>query len=159
MSIRKINILDKIGTLIPGYSGYAIRDNIRNSDKKIRTHICNKLQKIENQIEELKRLHIFQNNIQKAKEFEIVRKSLNTLTTKIEFTNYGASSFFEKNQIKEEELETIYKIDEEILERVDVMDITIIEYSSEELTTASLNHFLKELEILFNKRSNFIQQF
>ena len=39
------------------------------------------------------------------------------------------------------------------------MNITIIEYSSEELTTASLNHFLKELEILFNKRSNYIQQF
>ena len=40
-------------------------------------------------------------------------------------SNYGATSFFEKNQINEEELEEIYKIDEEILERIDVMNITI----------------------------------
>ena len=40
---RKVNILDKIGALIPGYSGYAERDGRRNCDKILRESIANQL--------------------------------------------------------------------------------------------------------------------
>jgi hypothetical protein len=50
MTQRKVNILDKIGSLIPGYQGYATRDNMRISDKQIRTNASEKLIRIEEEL-------------------------------------------------------------------------------------------------------------
>ena len=47
MTLRKVNILDRIGSLIPGYSGYAIRDTQRLSDKLLREKIANRLEEVE----------------------------------------------------------------------------------------------------------------
>ena len=44
---RKKNIFDKIGSLIPGYMGYAEREGRRNCDKILRNEIVSKLSEIE----------------------------------------------------------------------------------------------------------------
>jgi|LauGreSBDMM110SN_4_FD.fasta_scaffold825675_1 hypothetical protein len=44
---RKINLFDKIGNLIPGYKGYVIRDEKRNTDKKFRDELVSKLNQSE----------------------------------------------------------------------------------------------------------------
>lgn len=36
MAERNVNLLDRIGSIIPGYIGYAKRDNQRISDKLLR---------------------------------------------------------------------------------------------------------------------------
>jgi hypothetical protein len=64
MTQRKVNILDKIGSLIPGYSEYATRDNMRNSDKLIRIYASEKLIRIEEIMEEKKKELILNQKIQ-----------------------------------------------------------------------------------------------
>jgi len=49
MSIRKINIFNKIGNLIPGYSE---RDSRKNCDKKLRIFLSERLKKFEDLISE-----------------------------------------------------------------------------------------------------------
>lgn len=93
MSQRKINILDKIGRLIPGYTGYAIRDEKRNTDKKTREFIALSIQQSENLIIQHQKELLNKNEIQQMKEWETVRKLLNTLYSKIKHTTYGESSF------------------------------------------------------------------
>ena len=43
---RKKNFFDFIGKLLPGYKGYVIRDEKRNTDKKLRDELNDYFKKI-----------------------------------------------------------------------------------------------------------------
>jgi uncharacterized protein involved in tolerance to divalent cations len=159
MTQRKVNILDKIGSLIPGYQGYATRDNMRTSDKQIRTNVSEKLIRIEEAIEEIKKDFIIKDKIQEAKEFELIRKNINTLASKIKHAQYGETAFFSLNQIKEDELEQIQNFDLQISERISLMQVLVETKKELSITSTALNQSLKEIDKTFQERNHFIQQF
>jgi hypothetical protein len=159
MTQRKVNILDKIGSLIPGYQGYATRDNMRISDKQIRTNASEKLIRIEEAIEEIKKDFIIKDKIQEAKEFELIRKNINTLASKIKHAQYGETAFFGLNQIKEDELEQIQNFDLQISERISFMQVLVETKKELSITPTALNQSLKEIDKTFQERNHFIQQF
>ena len=159
MSQRKINILDKIGRLIPGYTGYAIRDEKRNTDKKTREFIALSIQQSENLIIQHQKELLNKNEIQQMKEWETVRKLLNTLYSKIKNTSYGESSFFSENQLKEEELDMIYSFDLEISEKTTLISKTIQEEIDEILSIVFVIKQIRDIETLIVDRLNYINQY
>lgn len=159
MTIRKSNILDKIGSLVPGYKGYAVRDELRNTDKKLREHLAKIIQVAECLIILHQKTLIDANEMQSCKEWEISRKSLNTLFLKIKNSTYGESSFFSENQLKEEELEKIYSYDLEISERVSLISKTAQEEINEVLSSGFILQQIREIESIFIKRLDFINQY
>jgi hypothetical protein len=159
MTKRNINILDKIGNLIPGYQGYAIRDQKRNEDKKVRLSISSYLDQCEIKIIDCQKTLIQNNQIQHSKEWDIVRKKLNTFSAKIKNTSYGETSFFNDNQIKEEELEVIYEIDLELMERSSIILNAIENEIHITLSPVIVNNQIEELNNLLIKRINFLNRF
>ena len=159
MSQRKINILDKIGRLIPGYTGYAIRDEKRNTDKKTREFIALSIQLSENLIIQHQKELLNKNEIKQMKEWETVRKLLNTLYSKIKNTSYGESSFFSENQLKEEELDMIYSFDLEISEKTTLISKTIQEEIDEILSIVFVIKQIRDIETLIVDRLNYINQY
>ena len=159
MSQRKTNILDKIGRLIPGYTGYAIRDEKRNTDKRTREFIALSIQQSENLIIQHQKVLINKGEIQQTKEWETVRKPLNSLYSKIKHASYGESSFFSENQLKEDELDNIYSIDLEMVERTQFISKTIQEEINEILSAAFVLKQINDIETLLLKRLNFINQY
>lgn len=158
MSQRKINILDKIGRLIPGYTGYAIRDEKRNTDKKTREFIALSIQQSENLIVQHKKELLNKNEIQQMKEWETARKLLNTLYSKIKYAAYGESSFFSENQLKEEELDMIHSFDLEISEKTLFISKTVQEEIEEILSVVFILKQIRDIEKLIVERLNFINQ-
>lgn len=150
---RKKNIYDKIGALIPGYSGYVERDSRRNCDKQLRDILSNKLSKNEHQI--VKRISnaIMNSNKELMRELEFVRKEINTTLSKVKYAPYGASSFFADNQIKEDELMKIYQFDLEISEIVESLGLNINNYEAKQLLV-----FLEELNQLLENRNQYIKE-
>ena len=159
MTTRKSNIFDKIGSLIPGYKGYAFRDEFRNTDKKLREHLAKIIQQAESLIVLHQKKLIDANEMQSCKEWEISRKSLNTLFSKIKNNTYGESSFFSENQLKEEELEKIHGYDLEISERVSLISKTAQEEINQELSSGFILQQIREIESIFIKRLDFINQY
>ncbi len=159
MSQRKINILDKIGMLIPGYTGYAIRDEKRNTDKKTREFIALSIQQSENLIIQHQKELLNKNEIQQMKEWETARKPLNTLYSKIKHTTYGESSFFSENQLKEEELNSIYSFDLEITEITAFIAKTVKEEINDIESIGFVIKQIRNIEILIAERLNFINQY
>lgn len=159
MSKRNINILDKIGGYIPGYKDYAIRDDIRNNDKKLRTSISSEIENMEREIIKIQQELIRNNNISTCKEWELVRKSLNTFLPKIKNASYGATSMLNNEQIDEKELEEIYSFDLEIAERVNLMSKTVNNEIEEVLSPILLNQQIKELDKILMKRTDYINKF
>ena len=159
MSKRESNILDKIGRLIPGYTGYAIRDDKRNTDKITRELIANSILQSENLIVLHQKELLNNNEIQHAKEWETVRKPLNTLYSKIKHTTYGESSFFSENQLKEEELNSIYSFDLEITEITASIAKTVKEEINDIESIGFVIKQIRNIEILIAERLNFINQY
>ena len=159
MSLRNRTILDKIGNLIPGYKGYATRDEKRNTEKKFRDQLALSIQQSEKEIIDYQKELISKQQITVCTQWEIVRKAINTLYSKIKNTTYGESSFFSENQLKEDELEEIYIFDLEISERVSVILKTTQEEITEVLSVATVLNQIKEIENSLIKRTNFINQY
>lgn len=159
MSQRKINILDKIGRLIPGYTGYAIRDEKRNTDKKTREFIALSIQQSENLIIHHQKGLLSKNEINQMKEWETVRKLLNTLYSKIKYAPYGESSFFSENQLKEEELNSIYYFDLKITEIIASIAKTVKGEINDIESIGFVIKQIRNIEILIAERLNFINQY
>ena len=155
---RKDNILDQIGRLIPGYKGYAIREEQRNTDKKLRDLLSSKIANSEKEIITHQQHLISKKELKTCEEWEIARKILNTLQSKIKFVPYGESSFFSEHQLKEIELEQIYEKDLVISESIDSL-CTTIENQINSSCPPELNQLIKNIENLMHGRMHFIEKF
>lgn len=47
MTTRRTNLFEKIGNMIRGYKGYSLRDEKRNTDKKLRDELSGIIQQSE----------------------------------------------------------------------------------------------------------------
>lgn len=111
---RSKNIFDKIGSLIPGFSGYAEREGRRNCDKILREKIVEQLLYVEKILYERMNESLKRNHKDEIKDLEELRKQVDTLSSRVKFAPHGATGFFNDKQIKENELSKIYQIDFEL---------------------------------------------
>jgi hypothetical protein len=89
---RHVNILDRIGSLIPGYSGYAKRDNQGRSDKLLRDQIASRLDAAENKISDIQKNALRGEIGVDLLVLEELRKGCSTLCSKIRHAAYGVSA-------------------------------------------------------------------
>lgn len=156
---RKINLFDKIGNLIPGYKGYVIRDEKRNTDKKFRDELVSRLNQSEEYLIRYQRELVSSNDVTNLTLCEQSRKALNTISTKIKYTTYGESSFFSEKQLKEDELDTIYNFDLELTEKVSLIVKSIQEDSAEHMSAGFVLNQINDIEQILSKRTNFINEY
>jgi len=148
------NVFDKIGALIPGYKGYAERDGRRNCDKILRDSIAAQLSECEKNFYSHMTAALKLKDKSLMNEIEEVRKETNTFLSKVKFAPYGATSFFSDNQIKEDELFSIYQYDFDLAESVK----RFFELSTSDDLVATKNQLKNCTEILL-KRNNYINEF
>jgi len=151
---RSINIFDKLGSLIPGYRGYAERNNRRQSERILRDSICHVLESCERTISEKTAADLKIKKYTQVEEFEDCRKKINTLHDRIQYAPYGESAFFSNEQLKEDELLKIYQIDLTILEKANTLKIGI---PSLDLPEVILK--IQEIERSFDARNEFIKEY
>ena len=150
---RTKNIFDKIGSLIPGYQGYAEREGRRNCDKLLRNAISGTLILCESIIKNRLKTEVKSNNLDSLQDLEECRQKLNTLSDKIKYAPYGESSFFGESQIKEGELQEIYQLDHDILLFANkILD----DIPNSEIADILL--FIDSLTLMLEDRNNFIKE-
>ena len=149
---RTKNIFDKIGSLIPGYRGYAERDGRRNCDKLLRNKISEEIIKCETTLNARLKTEVKINNLDSLQDLEECRQKLNTLSDKIKYAPYGESSFFGESQIKEDELQKIYQLDHDILLFTNTFQDDI---PTSEIADILL--FIDSLTSMLEGRNNFIK--
>lgn len=159
MTTRRTNFFEKIGNMIRGYKGYAIRDEKRNTDKKLRNELSEVIHQSENAIIKHQQQLLKAREINLCQEWDITRKALNTMYSKIRNATYGESSFFSDYQLKETELDTIYNIDLEMTERVSLIFKTVDSEINETMSAGFIILQINEIEKILTQRTNFINQF
>ncbi len=150
---REKNIFDKIGSLIPGYRGYADRDGRRRCDKLLRNRVVEQIHKCESIIDDRQTREIREKNLDALTDLEQCRKRLNSLSSKVQFAPYGESGFFGDSQINEEELSEIYQHDLDLLQQTDLL-IELIENTPVE----DILQFVERLYAILAARSDYIAE-
>ena len=154
LSDRYVNIFDKIGLLLPGYSGYAERNNRRQNDKLLREKIVTTLNSCEKLMSKRILASIQANENIQINKNEECRKKLNTISAQVKYAPYGESAFFSSNQLKEDELLIIYQKDLALLDRV-----TEINRYIPELDVESILKKIDGIEAIVNERNEYIKEF
>ena len=151
---RKKNIFDKIGSLIPGYRGYAEREGRRNCDKILREGIVAKLTEAEKILYEIMSEALKQKDKELMKTIEETRKEVNTFTSRVKFAPHGATAFFTDGQIREDELFNIYQIDLDLAESIENLRNSV-----STLPLAEIKKMLVSNQEILGKRNSYINEF
>ena len=153
MSQRKVNIFDRIGTLIPGYNGYSERDSRRNCDKKIRSYISTSLNEINSKIELKMGGLIKENNYEDFEKYEHLRKDINIISDKVLYSASASTSFFSDEIIGVDELDKIYEIDLSMSESINNF------FLNEIWDFNKLEDLISKINQSMTDRNNFIKKF
>ncbi len=159
MSKRKINILDKIGKIIPGYTKYAERDEKRSDEKNYRVTIIDQLTESLTYLVNLQKTKIKDENIDLAIEIEHLSKYLRVTIEKIKYTPYGVSSLFSANEIKTEELNTIIEFDKELSETSNLIVKVIADKFNITDSLENITGLIDKLNSQLKTRANYINKF
>jgi hypothetical protein len=151
---RPVNIFEKMGSLIPGYPGYAERNNRRQCDRLLRDSVVSSLIASEKKLTEKISALITSGDGTHLMEVEATRKRVNTIRDKIRYAPYGESGFFSCAQLKEEELFSIYEKDLALLDKANEIHRGI---SGEDAHSALQS--LTELEGMLTARNEYIREF
>ncbi len=151
---KRKDIFDKIGSLIPGYRGYAERDGRRNCDKLLRVGLADKIAGIEKALYERINEAIKNKDKELMHSLEDCRKQLNTFNSKVRYAPYGESSFFADGQIKEDELLNIYQLDLDLAEDIKALTLKASAADMNELVSQ-----VKKAQKSLENRNNYISEF
>lgn len=151
---RAKNIFDKIGSLIPGYRGYAEREGRRQCDKILRDNIASMMTICEKSIKAKLTHEIKQKKYDSINIWEECRKQMDTLVSKIKYAPYGESAFSSSSQIKEEELLEIYRKDLEIIEIATNLKETV-----KDMSTDTILAEIDRINKLLNLRNQYIKEY
>jgi hypothetical protein len=154
---RPVNIFDRIGSLIPGYTGYAKRSNQRSSDKLIRERIALRLGDAEEAINSVISKTLRKEECIELLKAEELRKDCSTLSSKVRYAAYGASALFDREQIKDDELDEIYRLDEQLLEHVNSLFLIVNQHNVSDQWYDDIRSMLMKIKNLNDQRSIYIQ--
>jgi hypothetical protein len=114
------DIIKKLLSKIPGFSGYIERENRRSSDKILRDTVSSRLEDVWKRISSLQRDLLNQGEIRMIDDLEAAAIKFRQVIDRIKKASYGYSGFFDAVKINEEELALIYQYDLSMMDQVDV---------------------------------------
>jgi len=105
------NILEKLGSFVPGYAGYAQREGRRKTDKMLRESLARLLDQQKRVLDSAVQMILKADAIHLAPEIDAVKREIDTTASQIRYAPCGSSGFFDLVQVKEPELDRLYACD------------------------------------------------
>jgi hypothetical protein len=116
------NWLQRLGDKIPGFSGYQAKERRRDVDKLHRDALADRLRSVKGKIAAAVRDLTDGGRLLEITPLERVSKKVDTVENRIRFATYGYAGFFDVVQIKEEQLDRIYRFDLALVEKVEAVE-------------------------------------
>jgi len=101
----------KLGSFIPGFSGYVERQNRRDADKLLRDTVARRFDEQHKRTSQLQEELVGSGMIAYVDEMEKAAIQLRTFIDRISLAPRGYSGLFDAVKINEKELESIYQFD------------------------------------------------
>jgi len=120
-------LLKKIQLVIPGFRGYRIREDLRDSDRMLRAELAKRLALQRSQLEDARRALIRENPMSKAlEEIGGVVNTMKRVEGEVLHAEVGYSGISADVQIKERELDRLYEYDNAMIESIRFIDEALV---------------------------------
>jgi hypothetical protein len=120
--------LEKLGRIVPGFSGYLRKEERRDTDKILREHLAKRLERVRERLDPAMRDLTDQggfDTLSVVNDLDRVKKALDRLIGRIRYASYGYSGLFDAVKIKEDELDRLYRFDVALIERIQSLEDAI----------------------------------
>jgi hypothetical protein len=148
------NILEKIGSFIPGYKGYSEKEGRKDTDKLIRIEIAKQLDSSKADMDIIVKGQMFDKNKSMINELDRVKKKIDLVANQIRFANYGESGFFDVVQVGIADLDRLYQFDLKIKEETEELVSRIKSLRMSENIQGDCSFIVDLLAALSEKVSN-----
>lgn len=112
------NWLERLGELIPGFSGFQNRELRRDVDKMQREHLAKELIQLKAVVRSKAQALTDEGQIGNLHLFDRLDRRIDGLSQSIRFSDYGATGFFDVEKIGQSELESLYEFDLSLLTEI-----------------------------------------
>lgn len=144
------NLLEKLADAIPGLKGYRDKEARRDTDKRFREYLANRLETGGKKgIDEAKRKMVNQGQLDGLAELDRLSDKLFKIANMIRHATYGYSGFFDQVKIEEAELDRLYQYDLSL-----VTEVEALEKSVQAGTTTEWEERVNALERRVEERKN-----
>jgi hypothetical protein len=100
---------------IPGYKGYKEKELRREADKLLRMQVARQLEDQHRQLSELQAGLVSQAQIEYVDDLERAAMKLQRLIDRIQTASYGYAGLFDAVKVKEQQLDALYRFDQDML--------------------------------------------
>ncbi len=115
------DIIRKLFSKIPGFSGYVERENRRAADKVLRDAVADRFEELWQRVSSIQTDLISAGGLEYIDDMERAAIKIRQFIDRIRHASYGYSPFFNATKVKEEELTAVYEFDLALLENVDIV--------------------------------------
>lgn len=151
--------------VIPGIGTYRKRENLRETDHKLRAYISGQLQEIRSALERIILYLSLPKKMDVLSKMNEVASQLQEVADSIKFANYGYSGIFDLKKIREAELKKIYNFDLSLLEDIKKMKAFMEGIGKGDMDdkllqkVGELQAFLLALNKKFRRRNDLLKQY
>lgn len=157
------DIIKKILSKVPGFSGYFERQNRRAADQLLRQSIAKEYEAQWQRISGLQKDLINNKGIQYVDDLESAAIKLRQFIDRVKTASYGYAGFFDAVKVKEDDLMKIYQYDSKLLEladevtrAVDHVESAIVSNEGIPAVIRNLTGIAQKCVDAFNQRSDAI---
>lgn len=111
-------ILKKIQTFVPGFRGYRLREDLRDSDRMLRAQLAKKLEAIRTDLEDCRSILAKRSKYSELDNIGGLISKLKEIEGKVAHAETGYSGLVADIEIKEEELNRLYEFDANMFEGI-----------------------------------------
>ena len=159
------SFLEKIGRIIPGYSGYKEKLMRQEADKLLRDYL---VQQINVQMGYMKDLIDEMTRAMKIKNLDLVDrplKKLEKVRDRIRFASHGYTGWFSATKVDTSVLDKMYEFDNALLddvgivaEKVQAARNSVDDDAALVAALQELHRIIDETDVQYNERDNFVLQ-
>jgi hypothetical protein len=116
------NIVEKLGSIIPGWKGYQERQERRSADQLMRQTLAEKMTAQRKKLDVAQQELINSGNLDLVDDIGRAVTQLQTFVDRVRLASYGYSGLFDAVKINQDELEQMYNFDAALFEYVNRLD-------------------------------------
>ena len=140
------NWLERLGEKIPGYGGYVSKERRRDADKIQREHLAEQLRAAKQPLNEVMRELSSSGRLFEVGPVDRVLKKIDQIENRVRFASYGYAGFFDAVKIGDAQLDSIYRFDLALVEKVEALEGRARELGPKSSMPEGLKQAASELE-------------
>jgi hypothetical protein len=138
------DILRKLMSKIPGFSGYIERGNRRDADKLLRESIAERYEAVWKKVGNIQKDLASQQELEYIDDLDGATTKMRTFIDKVRGASYGYSGFFDAVKIKEDALKRIYEYDLTLVDGAETLSAAVAKVEAA-IGTEEMEAAVKEL--------------